>query len=155
MASLFVSPFDKRAYDAFTLSNGIDVLLCNDPTAKLGAAVMGVTIGACADGDIPGTAHLLEHMLFVQSKKYTERQAYQDFVGKNSGTTNAYTANERTVYYFEIPDASFEKALDMFAQFFVGPLFDRAAVDREINAVNSEHSKNLHRDTWRMQQLNR
>ncbi len=153
--ALFVSLFDARTYDSFTLPNGLDVVLCRDATTKLGAAAMAVKIGACADGDISGTAHLLEHMLFVQSKKYPEKHGYFEYVGKNSGVTNAFTSNERTVYYFEIPDSCFDKAFDYFAQFFVGPAFDRSAVEREINAVNSEHSKNLQADTWRLQQLNR
>ena len=35
-------------------------------------------------------------------------------------------------------ESEFEKALDIWAQFFICPLFKRDAVDREINAVNSE-----------------
>ena len=34
--------------------------------------------------------------------------------------------------------SEFEKALDIQSQFFICPLFNRDAVGREINAVNSE-----------------
>lgn len=40
-----------------------------------------------------------------------------------------------------------------FAQFFTAPLFTPSAVEREVNAVNSENDKNLQNDTWRMHQL--
>lgn len=40
-----------------------------------------------------------------------------------------------------------------FAQFFLTPLFTESAVDREVNAVNSEHEKNLQNDYWRLTQL--
>lgn len=48
-----------------------------------------------------------------------------------------------------------EGALDRFAQFFIGPLFTDSATDREINAVNSEHEKNLATDVWRIRQVNK
>lgn len=40
-----------------------------------------------------------------------------------------------------------------FSQFFVSPLFTESAVDREVNAVNSEHEKNVQNDYWRLSQL--
>lgn len=48
-----------------------------------------------------------------------------------------------------------EGALDRFAQFFIAPLFTDSATDREINAVNSEHEKNLATDVWRIRQVNK
>jgi len=40
-----------------------------------------------------------------------------------------------------------------FAQFFLEPLFTESATDRELNAVNSEHERNLDDDGWRLSQL--
>lgn len=40
-----------------------------------------------------------------------------------------------------------------FAQFFISPLFNEDSADREVNAVNSEHEKNLQSDAWRFDQL--
>ena len=44
-------------------------------------------------------------------------------------------------------------ALDRFSQFFLSPLFTESATDREVNAVNSEHEKNIPNDTWRINQI--
>lgn len=44
-------------------------------------------------------------------------------------------------------------ALDRFAQFFLKPLFTESATEREVNAVDSEHVKNIPSDAWRLSQL--
>lgn len=42
-----------------------------------------------------------------------------------------------------------------FAQFFLHPLFTASATEREVNAVDSEHEKNVHGDVWRLDQLDK
>ena len=42
-----------------------------------------------------------------------------------------------------------------FGQFFLEPLFTDTATERELNAVHSEHSKNVASDAWRINQLER
>ena len=37
--------------------------------------------------------------------------------------------------------------------FFISPRFNEGSVEREINAVNSEYSKNKNNDTWKNYQL--
>mgnify|MGYP002070012838 CR=1 FL=1 len=44
-------------------------------------------------------------------------------------------------------------SLDIFGNFFVNPLFNKNCVDREKEAVNSEHMKNVNNDVWRKQEL--
>jgi secreted Zn-dependent insulinase-like peptidase len=40
-----------------------------------------------------------------------------------------------------------------FSQFFICPLFTETATEREVNAVHSEHEKNIPSDPWRSHQL--
>lgn len=40
-----------------------------------------------------------------------------------------------------------------FSAFFVCPLFNEDVSDREVNAIHSEHDKNLQNDMWRLKQL--
>lgn len=49
--------------------------------------------------------------------------------------------------------ASLEGALVRFAQFFISPLLLEDSLERERQAVDSEHAKNLHNDFWRLFQL--
>ena len=58
-----------------------------------------------------------------------------------------------TNYYFDVSNQAFKEALDRFAQFFIKPLFTESCTHREMNAVNSEHDKNLLSDHWRKYQL--
>eukprot|EP01043_Picozoa_sp_COSAG02_P003721 COSAG02_NODE_93_length_37477_cov_78.101129_6_plen_387_part_00 len=67
--------------------------------------------------------------------------------------SNAYTSMENTNYYFDVQQEHFPGALDRFAQFFIKPLFTKDATDRELNAIESENSKNLQNDMWRSFQL--
>ena len=60
-----------------------------------------------------------------------------------------------TVYYFNIGNASFKEGLDIFSQFFKAPLLNPEYVEKEMNAVNSEFSKNINNDLWRSQNLYR
>jgi insulysin len=43
--------------------------------------------------------------------------------------------------------------LDRFSRFFIDPLMLDSSSERELNAVSSEHSKNLQNDSWRKYQL--
>ncbi|KAJ3696077.1 hypothetical protein LUZ60_001454 [Juncus effusus] len=145
---------DTREYRRITLPNSLEVMLISDSDIDKAAAVMEISVGAFSDPDgINGLAHFLEHMLFYASEKYPEEDSYSNFITQNGGSTNATTGTERTHFYFDVNVDSFDEALDRFAQFFVKPLMSPGAVSREINAVDSEHKKNLLSDGSRLYQL--
>lgn len=115
---------------------------------------MDVHIGAALDPkDTAGLAHFLEHMLFMGTTKYPEENAYSKFISDNGGSENAFTTFEDTNYQFDISNDHFEKALDMFAQFFICPLFSQNSVDKEMKAVDSEFRNQLQSDADRYFQL--
>lgn len=144
----------KRSYRHVTLGNGLDVLLVSDPETEKSSACCDVRVGSLQDPvEAPGLAHFLEHMLFMGTDKYPVENAYSSFLNEHGGSSNAYTAMENTVYYFDVLSDSLGPALDMFSSFFICPLFAPDSTDREINAVDSENSKNLQNDSWRFFQL--
>ena len=49
----------------------------------------------------------------------------------------------------------FEEGLDRFSQFFLAPLFNPGLVEREMKAIDSEHSKNIPNDFRRIFQVKR
>lgn len=52
------SPIDEREYEAFTLPNGLRVLLISDPDSSRAAAALDVHVGSfCDPKTIPGLAH--------------------------------------------------------------------------------------------------
>lgn len=94
-------------------------------------------------------------MLFLGTQKFPNENGYTKFLAEHGGSSNASTHTDHTNYYFDIvPDQLFN-ALDRFSQFFIAPLFTSSATEREINAVNSEHEKNVASDMWRLDQLDR
>ena len=147
---------DKRTYRALTLPNKLQVLLIHDPQAKKSAAAMDVNVGSLAEPwEHQGLAHFLEHMLFLGTSKYPEVGEYKRYLNRYQGYSNAYTAGEHTNYHFEVGHEGFRGALDRFSQFFISPLFNQEFVDREMNAVNSEHQMYLQNDYWRSEMVNR
>lgn len=162
---LEVSPLDTRFYRALTLPNHLRVLIVSDNTSDKAAASLDVSVGNYSDPpQLPGLAHFLEHMLFLGTDKYPEEGSYNTFLSENGGYSNAYTSSENTNFHFDMlisdrdpkhPAPRFREALDRFAQFFTSPLFTESAADRELNAVHSEHQKNLQNDMRRIYQLKR
>uniref|UniRef100_A0A8C0JL57 Insulin-degrading enzyme n=1 Tax=Canis lupus dingo TaxID=286419 RepID=A0A8C0JL57_CANLU len=148
------SPEDKREYRGLELANGIKVLLISDPTTDKSSAALDVHIGSLSDPpNIAGLSHFCEHMLFLGTKKYPKENEYSQFLSEHAGSSNAFTSGEHTNYYFDVSHEHLEGALDRFAQFFLCPLFDESCKDREVNAVDSEHEKNVMNDAWRLFQL--
>eukprot|EP00899_Mesostigma_viride_P018660 jgi/Mesvir1/26796/Mv20563-RA.1 len=145
---------DKKEYHVFHLENGMKALVISDPETDKAAAAMDVAVGYYSDPhDIPGIAHFLEHMLFFSSEKYPQEDQYSKWLSEHGGHSNAYTSCENTNYHFDVNQEHLEGALDRFAQFFTCPVFARDATAREVNAVDSENTKNLLSDRWRMNQL--
>eukprot|EP00397_Hematodinium_sp_SG-2012_P004777 GEMP01004791.1.p1 GENE.GEMP01004791.1~~GEMP01004791.1.p1 ORF type:complete len:1021 (+),score=263.05 GEMP01004791.1:114-3176(+) len=143
---------DNRRYVHTQLSNGVKVVAVQDDKAQHASFSMLVQAGSYEDPkDFPGLAHFCEHMLFLGSEKYTSPTAFSNHQSQFGGNHNAFTENENTVYFNTITPAGFEKGLDIFAQFFIAPSFHWEMADKEINAVNSEHLKNMPdstRRTW-------
>jgi insulysin len=129
-------------------------MLISDTDTDHSAASLSVAVGSLSEPkDLPGLAHFCEHMLFMGTKKYPVENDFAQFLTRNGGSHNAYTANDHTNYYFSTKTELLQPSLDRFAQFFLEPLFTASAIEREINAVNSEHEKNVADDFWRLAQL--
>uniref|UniRef100_A0AAX7V0W5 Insulin-degrading enzyme n=2 Tax=Haplochromini TaxID=319058 RepID=A0AAX7V0W5_ASTCA len=148
------SPEDKREYRGLEFINGLKAVLISDPTTDKSSAALDVHIGSLSDPpNISGLAHFCEHMLFLGTEKYPKENEYSQFLSEHAGSSNAFTSGEHTNYYFDVSHEHLQGALDRFAQFFLCPLFDESCKDREVNAVDSEHEKNLMNDAWRLFQL--
>ena len=139
--SIIKSSSDKRHYKVLTLDNGIQCMLISDTTADKSAASLDVRVGSCLDPrPLYGTAHFLEHMLFMGTEKYPSENEYSEYITNNGGMNNAYTSMTDTNYMFDSSNEGFQGALDRFAQFFIAPLLKEDSTDREMEAVDSEYN---------------
>ncbi|OQR74835.1 nardilysin-like [Tropilaelaps mercedesae] len=106
---------------------------------KMAAAALVVKVGSFQDPvNIAGLAHFLDHMLLLGSEKYPKEGEYLEYICKNGGSINATTAVDMTMFRFDTTQGAFPTALDMFANFFIKPLFNQDAIEREVCAVDSE-----------------
>ncbi|CAK7218316.1 hypothetical protein SEUCBS140593_003506 [Sporothrix eucalyptigena] len=160
--SLDKPSLDTRSYRVIELANGLEALLVHDAETDKASASLDVGVGNFSDdNDMPGTAHAVEHLLFMGTKKFPEENNYNQYLSSNSGSSNAYTSSTSTNYFFDVSAKTHDDetvsplygALDRFAQFFIEPLFLESTVDRELRAVDSENKKNLQNDHWRIHQL--
>ncbi|MFT6926854.1 MAG: protease-3 [Psychromonas sp.] len=139
-AEVIKSPNDAREYQVIRLANQLEVLLVSDPDLKNSAASLSVPIGSINNPDQQlGLAHYLEHMLFLGSERYPTINEYSKFMTQHGGYTNAYTAQESTVYGFEVNDNNFAEALDRLGDVMRAPLLDKRYADKERNTVNAEY----------------
>ncbi|KAJ3189796.1 hypothetical protein HDU85_000080 [Gaertneriomyces sp. JEL0708] len=140
-----------RTLAKLTLANGIRGVLISDPGTPTTGAALSVEAGSWRDGKHEGTAHFLEHMLFLGTKSYPKEYDYERFIYDSNGQLNGYTASDHSLYYFtSLTPTAFDGALDRFSKFFYEPLFNESCVDREMNAVHQEYLKNIEQDGWRI-----
>lgn len=118
------------------------------------AACLTVGVGSMADPpNVRGLAHYLEHMLFMGSEKYPDENAFEAFLATHGGYSNGATECESTRFLFEVGARHLQPALDMFAQFFLAPLFKPEALERELLAIESEFNRARQNDYVRLQQV--
>ncbi|MGJ8581415.1 MAG: insulinase family protein, partial [Psychromonas sp.] len=154
--SITQSPNDKREYQVIRLTNQLEVLLISDPDLKNSAASLSVPIGSMHNPDSQlGLAHYLEHMLFLGSQRYPVINEYSKFMSQNGGYTNAYTAQDVTVYGFEVNDDAFGEALDRLGDVMSEPLLDEQYAEKERHTVNAENETYVDNDMRKLYALQR
>ena len=145
---------DDRIYKYFVLDNNIKCILINDKSLDKSYVITSVNIGSFANKEYcDGMAHLLEHMCFITSKKYKEKGYLAKKVGESGGTTNAFTAENNTIYYLDIFKENLENILEIFIDFLVNAELKEEYILSELENVDAEHKKNLFSDQWRLHNL--
>ncbi|CAE7228069.1 PXM16 [Symbiodinium sp. CCMP2592] len=145
---------DPREYQYAVLSNGLQVVNIFDPNSTQAAVSVATSVGSLSDPkDFDGLAHLTEHAMFLGSEKFPEQSGFDVWLAERGGFSNAYTAEEQTVYYVALNEEDFEACLDRYADVFLAPLFKASWIWDEVSAVDSEHSKNRNSQDWRLQEL--
>ncbi len=74
-----------------------------DPETTTSSAILDVNVGLMRDHDnLPGLALLLEHMLFLGTKKYPEENSFDVFLDQHGGNSNASTFLNNTNFRFSV-----------------------------------------------------
>jgi len=153
MATMLQIPANTdNDYEQLVLNNGMKVTLVTIPGSEKAAAALSITAGA-QDDSLAGLAHFTEHAVFLGSARYPEENSFKKALNKNGGTSNGSTSMDQTTFQFEVNKSAFAQLLDIWSQFFVKPLMRDHAVEREIQAVTAEDSKNRILDGRRLLQV--
>lgn len=85
--------------ESFTLDNGLQVVVVNNPRAPIVTHMLWYRVGA-ADEPIgkSGIAHFLEHLMFKGTDKLAPGE-FSKIVAANGGSENAFTSWDYTGYY--------------------------------------------------------
>jgi len=103
------------APEAFTLSNGMDVLVIPDHRAPVVTHMVWYRIGAADEQPgKTGLAHFLEHLMFKGTDKIAPGQ-FSKIVARNGGRDNAFTNYDFTAYFQAIAKDRLPLVMEMEA----------------------------------------
>jgi zinc protease len=126
-----------------TLSNGLSVIIVQNPLAPVVTTVINYKAGSdeAPDG-FPGTAHAMEHMMFRGSPGLSADQL-ADITAGLGGDFDADTQQMLTQYFFTAPSEDLEVALRIEATRMRGILGTEALWGKERGAIEQEVAQDL------------
>jgi zinc protease len=128
-------------FERYTLPNGMEVILHQDPRAPL--VVVDVWYHVGSGNEVPGKsgfAHLFEHMMFQGSVHTGRDQHFQILSNAGASNINGTTNPDRTNYFEIVPENELETALWLESDRlgFLLPLLDDAQLKNQIDVVRNE-----------------
>jgi predicted Zn-dependent peptidase len=121
-----------------SLPNGLQVIYCIDRTAPVVATVVHYRVGS--KDELPsqmGYAHFFEHLMF-EATSDIPRASMDKYVQEASGTLNAHTSFDETVYHFLVPSNEIKLALWMESQRMRQLKVDTIGVETQRGVVLEE-----------------
>jgi zinc protease len=127
----------SRTFDR-TLPNGIRVVVREDHRAPVAVHIVMYRVGSMDEGGgRTGVAHLLEHLMFKGTPSHPAGE-FSRLVAGMGGRENAFTSNDRTVYFQQIPARGLAKVMALEADRMANLSFDDEAFAREARVVMEE-----------------
>src|SRR6478735_4194886 len=137
-------------FEKFTLSNGLRVIVHEDPSTPM--AVLNVMYDVGARDENPDKtvfAHLFEHLMFGGSQHIEDFETPLQMAG---GENNAYTSNDVTNYYIQIPSENLETAFWLESDRMLSLAFSKKSLDVQRKVVTEEFKEHYinkpYGDVW-------
>jgi len=89
-----------------------------------------------------GVSHFLEHMLFKGTRRRSAAQISQEVEGIG-GYINACTSEESTCYHARAHASQAARLMDVLADIYLNPVFDRREITRERRVIKEEIAMTL------------
>jgi zinc protease len=137
-------------YDRFVLDNGLRVIVHEDHSTPMAVVNVMYDVGARdEDPNKTGFAHLFEHLMFGGSINIKE---YDEPLQMAGGENNAYTTNDLTNYYIQIPAENLETAFWLESDRMLSLAFSKKSLDVQRKVVCEEFKEHYinkpYGDTW-------
>ena len=127
----------RDPYTLHTLSNGLRLVIERMPDVRSAAAGFLVHTGARDEvASQAGVSHFLEHMMFKGTAKRSWREITVDF-DRLGATYNAFTSEDRTVYYGWVRKADVGRQMELLAD-MVRSTLPPDEFDMEKNVILEE-----------------
>ena len=140
----------KLLFERFVLDNGLRVLVHQDTTTPM--VVVNVLYDVGARDEEPqrtGFAHLFEHLMFGGSVNIPE---YDEPLQMAGGENNAYTTNDITNYYIQLPLQNLETAMWLESDRMLSLAFSPQSLETQRKVVSEEFKEHYinkpYGDAW-------
>ncbi|HET6253926.1 MAG TPA: pitrilysin family protein [Puia sp.] len=137
-------------FDKFELANGLRVLVHEDPSTPM--AIVNVLYDVGARDEDPkrtGFAHLFEHLMFGGSVNIEDFETPLQLAG---GENNAYTTNDFTNYYIQLPTENIETAFWLESDRMLSLAFSEKSLEVQRKVVMEEFKEHYinkpYGDVW-------
>ncbi len=137
-------------FERFQLANGLRVIVHPDHTTP--NAVLNVMYDVGARDEDPqrtGFAHLFEHLMFGGSVNVPD---YDEPLQRAGGENNAYTTNDLTNYYIQLPAVNLETAFWLESDRMLSLAFSDKSLDVQRKVVCEEFKEHYinkpYGDVW-------
>jgi len=123
-------------FEKFTLANGLRVIVHQDLSTPM--AVMNIMYDVGARDEDPektGFAHLFEHLMFGGSVNI---ENYDEPLQMAGGENNAYTTNDLTNYYIQLPAENLETAFWLESDRLLSLAFSKKSLEVQRKVVCEE-----------------
>jgi zinc protease len=123
-------------YNKFVLNNGLRVLVHEDNSTPMAVVNILYDVGARdEDPSKTGFAHLFEHLMFGGSINIPD---YDEPLQRAGGENNAYTTNDLTNYYCQLPAQNLETAFWLESDRMLSLAFSKKSLDVQRKVVSEE-----------------
>lgn len=137
-------------FERFTLSNGLKLLIHKDASTPMAVVNVLYDVGARDEKETQtGFAHLFEHLMFGGSINIPD---YDEPLQLAGGENNAYTTNDLTNYYCQLPAENLETAFWLESDRMLSLAFSEKSLDVQRKVVSEEFKEHYlnkpYGDVW-------
>lgn len=129
--------------ESFTLDNGLEVVVVPNHRAPIVSHMVWYKFGAADEAPgKSGIAHFLEHLMFKGTQTVPSGQ-FSSTVKKMGGEDNAFTSQDYTAYYQNVPLNHLEKVMQMEADRMKNLVLNDQEVASERNVIIEERRQRI------------